>query len=456
VIATRDGGLATRGAMIDTAQDVGLRRWVAATVVVVGGYLVFQRPFAYLGVPGVPLFVGEVLLAAFFVFRPKVSGHRLISAMLEPSPLGALAWGLVLVLGYGLVLFVRGYFDGYPRRILLQELVFNVYPLYILLGLWLAERRADLLERFLLVLAWITGIYGIVYITFLNNTFRTLPGTNVLLFRAPIGQAFLLLALMAFRPRGYRMWVPFGLNLVVLLAIQSRASYAGFAVGLLVWALLSKRIGRTMVVGVVVVALLGVASILDIRVQFSRGASEFSADNIAAAVIAPFDEQAAAQYSDDARNFSGTTQWRKTWWAGIWDSVHSDPKLTAFGPGYGFQLTSTADLRSSDPDLRTPHNWFMYALGYGGWLGVLTFVFLLLALAHLLWQAFRRTGQAFGLAFLAAAVTVATFSNFFETPYAAIPIWVICGMAAAPALLPRSRFVRPGSMGPARHTSPAG
>jgi hypothetical protein len=170
-------------------------------------------------------------------------------------------------------------------------------------------------------------------------------------------------------------------------------------------------------------------------------------------VIAPFDEQTAARYSEDARNFSGTTEWRKTWWAGIWNTVHSTPSLTAFGPGYGFELTSTADLRSSEDDLRTPHNWFMYALGYGGWLGVLSFSFLLLALGHLLWRTFRLTGQAFGLAFLASSVTIATFSNYFETPYAAIPVWVITGMAAAPAL--RRRRPSPPELQPGPASPPA-
>jgi hypothetical protein len=431
--------------------DAGVRRWAIATMFVVGGYMVFQRPFAYLGVPGVPLFVGEMMLAAFFVFRPKVSGHRLMMALTEPSPLGALAWSMLLLVAYGLVLAIRGDAAGYPRRLLVQELVFNIYPLYLLLGIWLAEHDPRLLERFMLGLAWVNGIYGVLYMAVLNQTLLTLPGTNVLLFRSPLGQSALLLALMAFRPKGYKMAVPFILNLVILLGIQSRASYAGFAIGLAVWAILSKRIGQTIAVIAVVASLLGAAWILDLRIEFARGASEYSARNIAAAVIAPFDEQTAARYSEDARNFSGTTEWRKTWWAGIWNTVHSTPTLTAFGPGYGFELTSTADLRSSEDDLRTPHNWFMYALGYGGWLGVLSFVFLLLALGHLLWRTFRLTGQAFGLAFLASSVTIATFSNYFETPYAAIPVWVITGMAAAPALRrgrPSPPELQPGPASP--------
>lgn len=409
--------------------------WVLATLGVVGGYMVFQRAFAYVGVPGTPIFIGEILLVAFFVLRPEVSGLRFASALLRPSVLGPLSWSILVLISYGVVLVARGVLEGYPQRLALQELVFNVYPLYIFLGLWLAEREPRLLERFMVDLAWVNGIYGLLYIANLNHVALTFPGTSVLLFRPPLGQVAVLLGLMAFPTKGWRTWIPFALNLTVLIAIQSRASYAGFAIGLFVWAWMSKRLGRTALIAAIVGALFAVAWIFNLRIEYSRGASELSARNVAAAVVAPFDAQAAAAYSSDARNFSGTVEWRKAWWSGIWDSTHADPMRTFVGAGYGFELTSAADLGSSEDDLRTPHNWFMYALGYGGWIGVLVFSFFLLALGYLLWRSDRLTGIAFGLPVLVASVTVATFSNFFETPYAAIPTWVIAGMAIAPAVL---------------------
>ena len=410
------------------------RTLVIVALVTIGGYMTFQRPFAYLGVPGFPVYIGELLLLAFFVFRPAVSGHRLVGSLVEPGPLGALAWSVLLLIVYGVTLSLRGDLAGFPRRLLMQELVFNLYPLYVFLGLWLGERDPRLLERFLVVMSWVIGIYGVMYILFLNYTVVTIPGTSVLLFRSPLGQAAILLALVAFRIRGYRFWIPFAMNLFVLLGIQNRAAYAGFAVGMLVWALMAKQVGKLIGVVAFGAVLLAAGWVLDLRIEFARGASEYSARNIVAAVIAPFDEEAAAQYSSDARNFAGTTEWRKDWWSGIWNGVHSSPMRTAFGTGYGFELTSDAHLKSSDDELRTPHNWFFYALGYGGWLGVALFVFLLSALGTLLWRAFRTTGIAFGLPFLALSVTIGAFSNYFETPYAAIPVWLIAGMAAAPAL----------------------
>jgi hypothetical protein len=407
---------------------------VAVTLFVIGGYLVLQRSFAYLGIPAVNLFVGEVLLVVFLLFRPQVSVRRFVETLLHPSQLGAVAWAMFLLLLYGLILAVRGYVAGYPRLLVFQELVFNIYPLYILLGLWLGERDPRLLERFMVGVAWVVGIYGMLYVTVLNDSATAIPGTGLLLFRAPIGQSAVLLALVAFRPKGARMWVPFALNLLVLLGIQNRAAYAGLAAGMIVWAVMSKRVGRMLLMTSVVVALLAVAWVLDLRIELAKGASEYSARNVAAAVIAPFDEDTAASLSPDARSFAGTVEWRRAWWTGIWDGTHADVVRTAIGTGYGFELSSDAVLRSSSPDLRTPHNWFMYALGYGGWIGVLLFVFLLLSLGLLLWRADRITGVSFGLPFLVLSTTVATFSNFYETPFAAIPVWVIAGMSIAPAL----------------------
>jgi O-Antigen ligase len=411
------------------------RRWAVVTFFVVAGYMTLQRSFAHvLSVPGVPVYASEVLLIAFFVLHPDVSIRRLLNALVRPGPLGALAWAMFLVLAYGLILAVRGYVSSYPTLFVSQELVFNLYPLYILLGLWLAERNRQVLERFVLGLSWVVGVYGALYVAFLNHSATTVPGTDLELFRPPLGQGAMLLALLAFRPKGARMWVPFSLNLFVLLGIQSRAAYAGFLTGLLVWAVMSKRIGRMVLLLSMIAGLLAAAWMLDLRVEFLRGGSEYSAGNVIAAVVAPFDEEAAARFSPDARSFAGTVEWRRAWWSGIWDATHADAARTAIGTGYGFELTSDAHLRSSDPLLRTPHNWFMYSLGYGGWLGVALFVFLLVSLGTLLWRGDRISGVPLGLPFLVLSTTIATFSNFYETPFAAIPVWVISGMAIAPAV----------------------
>lgn len=87
--------------------------------------------------------------------------------------------------------------------------------------------------------------------------------------------------------------------------------------------------------------------------------------------------------------------------------------------------------------LRTPHNIFFYALGYGGWIGVALFFLLQVSLARLLLRAYRVTGQPFGLVFWAMSLSLAFFGNFFETPFGAIPFYLLTGLAIAPVLLGR-------------------
>jgi hypothetical protein len=436
MIATDPRAVTPRLALARRLDERRFRLWAAAAFVLVAGYLVFARTFAYLGVPGTPLFVGEALLGTFLLLQPSVSVGRIGDGILEHTALSGIAWPIAASLAYGVILAVRGSLAGYPRVLILQEFVFDVYPVYLLLGIWLGERDPRLLGRWMRALAWINGIYGLLYIAVLSRLSLVLPGTSILLFQHPLAQAIVLIGLLAFPGdvRGFRRWLPFVLNVVVLLALQSRASWVGFMIALPIWALSAKQFGRMLGVVAAVAALLAFAWVADLKIPGGRGLEAYSARNIVGAAIAPFDEEAAAGLTDDAKNFAGTTEWRTTWWTGIWDSAVHDAEAMVVGHGYGFELTSVATLRSSDPGLRTPHNWFFFALGYGGAIGVILFLWLLVALARLLSAAQRRSGVAFGLPVLFLALGTATFAPYFETPFAAIPTYILLGMAAAPAL----------------------
>ena len=87
---------------------------------------------------------------------------------------------------------------------------------------------------------------------------------------------------------------------------------------------------------------------------------------------------------DELQSFSGTARWRSVWWDGIWRSVHETERTTLFGHGYGYPLHELGE--AVDEDVRTPHNFFYFALGYGGWIGVLVLVLLQLVLV---WQLLR-------------------------------------------------------------------
>jgi O-antigen ligase len=82
-------------------------------------------------------------------------------------------------------------------------------------------------------------------------------------------------------------------------------------------------------------------------------------------------------------------------------------------------------------DLRTPHNVFYFALGYTGWIGVALFFGFQAALAVTLWRAWRASGQPFGIVLWMMAIIGGLVGNAFETPFGAIPFYLLTGMAAA-------------------------
>jgi hypothetical protein len=177
--------------------------------------------------------------------------------------------------------------------------------------------------------------------------------------------------------------------------MQARA----LAVGLLTWGLLTGRLGKVMAMGMAGLAVLGMIEISGVQLGPGR-ATSFG--EVVSRAIAPINLELAKEFSPNAKHAAGTVEWRQVWWEAIWTSVHSGPMLEAFVHGYGFPLISLAPkmAQKDNEDVRTPHNAFYYALGYIGWVGVVLFGALQLAILRLLWRSFRATGELAGLVFL--------------------------------------------------------
>ena len=52
-------------------------------------------------------------------------------------------------------------------------------------------------------------------------------------------------------------------------------------------------------------------------------------------------------------------------------------------------------------------------------------------LAHL-WRAYRSTGELFGVLLWIMGLAAGLFGNFYETPYNAIPYYLLLGLCLAP------------------------
>jgi hypothetical protein len=401
------------------------------------GYLCGKKSFAYLGVP--PLFVGEIALAAFLLLKPRVALGTWADSLLRPSPLNGFGLALLVFVAYGVWQVGRGVLGGSAIVYTLKFFVFNYYTLYIFLGMWVGLRAPECLPNLIRVIAWVNGIYGLIYILGLRYIGAHMPGSEgVPLFVAPGGGGVAILGLLCFERDLRAVWLVgvVMLNIVVTVAWQVRAEWLGLALGIVAWGLLTGRLSRVVAIGMVGLAVFGMLELADIKLVGRT--SGVSLSETLARFIAPIDLQLAQEFSPDAAHHVGTAEWRERWWHAIWVSVHSRPMLEAFGHGYGFDLFGLApkDVRAGQEEweVRTPHSVFYYALGYTGWVGVALFVLLQFTILKLLWQSYQVRGQPAGLVFWVLGMAMAFFEASFETPFEAIPFYLLAGMTIAPGL----------------------
>jgi hypothetical protein len=415
------------------------------------GYLSMARTFAYLGVP--PVFIGEIALGAFLLLKSRVVLGTWLASLMRASPLGALGLALLVFVAYGVWQDVRGILAGRDLILTLKYLAFNYYPLYLFMGMWIGLHSPDFLRRLIRITAWVNGIYGILFLAVLRHVEGYLPGTNVPLFSAPTGQTLVIIGLLCFERDLRPVWPVLVINILITLVWQVRAEWAGLAVGVLAWGVLTGRLRRVVAIGLAGVIVLGTVELAGIRLP-GRSGDEVSFSENMARIVAPISLDLAKQLSPNAKYHAGTAEWREVWWEQIWISVHATPMLAAFGHGYGFDLYGLMPREfAGGPEnfgTRTPHNLFYYALAYEGWVGVAIVAALQLAIGSLLWRSYRVTGQAAGLIFWLAAMVRLSFEEGLETPFKAIPYYLLWGMAMAPALRawrPKARRAGPAAFG---------
>jgi hypothetical protein len=408
------------------------------------GYSLTGRSFAYLGIPPAKLFIGELTLAAFIFLRPRKLFDPWIKGLTQGGPLGPFAWVLLGSIAYGIFEVIRGVLLGFSPIIAIENLVFNIYPIYLFLGLWVGRRHPELLLKYFQLYAICFCIYAPAYMLFLNKLNVAMPGADgVSVFGQPGGGGVIILALLCLDPKPSRFWFPMTVAAAMFLAGQVRAEWVGMGLALLIWGTLSKKMTKVAAVGAGIAVLLaiGFASDVNIPAPQQRGGNISSREIVARglAAISP----ALAQDVTGSANvgfYNGTITWRETWWRAIWTNSQENYTNFLIGPGYGYLLKNLVNYLKDSGDLRTPHNIFYYALGYSGWLGVFFFFSLQATCGALTWRAYRITGQSFGVAIWASTLFTAFFGNAFETPTGAIPCYLTLGLIIGPTLsMVRSR-----------------
>jgi hypothetical protein len=272
-------------------------------------------------------------------------------------------------------------------------------------------------------------------------------------FGQPAGGGVALLGLIAMHFSLAKAWIPLLLNSFVLLGVQVRAEWLATVGSMAVWGWLTGRIGQITKIAAVVGGLLLVGAVIDFRIPapMTRG-GEVSARGVIGRAVAAVDQDLAAQITPrTAETFASTVSWRTAWWRSLWKMVHESPTRAMFGPGYGYPIWYHHPEESWDNPLRTPHNVWMHCLAYTGWLGVAVAGVFFLAHGRVLWQVYRATGEVFGFCLWVLVMLWAPFDCYLDTPYGAIPFYLLTGLAAAPLLASRPDDESNGATSP-RHT----
>ena len=220
--------------------------WTRTAGLLLVGYLCLSRTFAYVGVPAWKAFIGEAVLVLFVVAGPRMGKMKWPWIAWKMAVLRPLLYCYMLFLGYGVFQVFRGIQAGNPPLVALRDLAFNLYPVYFLLGIWAGVTRPDLLPRLIRGFAWFNGIYGVLYILFLNRLDWYLLADSadtagVPIFGQPLYSFVALLGLLAFEKNLSRSWHLYILNGFVMLGMQIRTEWLAFAIGVVVWCALTRQ-----------------------------------------------------------------------------------------------------------------------------------------------------------------------------------------------------------------------
>jgi hypothetical protein len=396
----------------------------------------FGRSFFYIGIPPAHIFIGEIVLGMFLVFRSDRSLGAWTRMLIGPSEYEFFSWCLLISCLYGCFELLYGLHREFRFLTALENLAFHVYPLYLFFGIWIGEQYPTILKKSFRWLAWILAIYGPAYFLFLDKIQLNMPGSTTPVFSQAGGGGMVILSLLAFESRPRRFWPLMVIAGIIMLAVQVRAEWFSMGIAFLIWGLLEHKMRSVGTVAVIVLLLLVAGFVADVNLPSpqERGGS-ISSREIVARGISAISPSLAEEYTDskNIRFYYGTIYWRTRWWSAIWDSVNEDTTSMLIGNGYGFPLAGLVPYLAGT-EIRTPHNIAMYALGYSGWIGLAVFLALQLSLMLLAWRAYRRTGQAWALAFWCSGLVNAFFGNSLESPLGAVPFYLFLGLALGPAL----------------------
>jgi hypothetical protein len=414
------------------AQRTGLHL-IPLWAIMIAGYSTFGRSFAYIGVP--PVFIGECYIAWWIMRGP---GNWLTRFVDDCRHLKFLPTMILLNLLWGIFDVLRPLAIGkHEFGLTLETFAFNYYPIVLLIGIEIGRRLTfEDFVKFWKYYSLFFVAYSVVMMAGADNWPVTLPWkSSVPIFNVPGMAGFVGVGTLALWPHLEKWkwrWIVLALSTAPVFTSPGRGTFLALLLGLAVVGLWAPR--RLVLIGgagIGVVALMMLLSLV-IPPQAGRATTLDPIVNIAR-VRATFDQNGAYLmmrrdgYIQEAENMKiaqGTAQWRETIWTNAIKSLDTGT-LIFFGQGHGASVTQ---LTPDNQELRTPHNFLIYSLYYTGVIGLGIFCTFILALLLATQKVQEPALRALLLAQVLIMCLMAAVGNMFETPFNAIPFYLIAGI----------------------------
>ncbi|TCO23375.1 O-antigen ligase-like membrane protein [Kribbella steppae] len=407
------------------------------------GYLLFDRAFAYLHLPGSPLFVGEMVLWVGAV--ATLVATRYLQMPIRDEPILAL---LVTFALWGLIRMVPGVATYQLDAV--RDAALWFYCLFAFFVTAALARSPELLDRLITQLARLTPLL-LLWLPFavvlypLAQDAPTVPFSTVSVLSHKSGSsaiaALLVLGSMWLMPgtrsaRSRAIWSVMALLVIALAATQNRGGLLGVIAGLAVGlAFVRNRVGLAARVVLVMGAGLGLASLLSLNVPLGGlQGREFSASQL-------INNLMSLSGKDTPGNLGGTVEGRQQLWTRILDKQVADGHLID-GSGFGQNLATEVGIYDAGKDtLRSPHNSHLHIVARMGLVGITLWIALWVGWYWRLLAGCRRLAREGShtrrqVAVLSLMVTTAVLVSCFfdpqlEGPQVAALLWTTFGIGMA-------------------------
>lgn len=406
------------------------------------GYVLFNRGWAYLGYP--PIFVGELLLFSGLMVLLLSNGWRWA---LVPTP--AI---LIILLDVWCLAQTLPYIEQYGLDALRDAAIWY-YSLFALVVAGLLcnnpERLVHLLRRYRRLAEIVLLLMPVIW-TLYNACQDSLPRwpwaeVPILVvkggdYTVHVAGIICFLAIIETRSVPWKLWMLLPINLA--LNVTGRSAVLGFLAGVLPVSLLHFRNPRIWGLWLAVLLMVVVLGLSNFRMELDNSSRNVSFEQLAANVSSLWSKS-------DVGDLDGTKEWRLQFWNTIIGYTLHGPYFWT-GKGFGVNLADDDGFQCrEDGTLRSPHNSHLTVLARAGVPGLLLWASVQASWAYgmlaSLFYAYRDGHPRWAALFLfllsywAAFMINASFDVSFEGPMSGIWFWCVVGVGMAATCIYRRR-----------------